>query len=394
MHRVRPSPARFFICRGEKPLLQRRQSPALLPRVRAARLSDLEPLCGLGAKLDTINLRNDRAMVQRGIETSLKSFAGATERDRSVYQFVYEDPQARSLWGTSKINARIGTPEHPHYFWNIARWQRECGPPITSEILKVDLPMLVFGKDIDGLTEIGGFVVEPEKVGSGLGKALFYARFLYMALHRPRFLDRVISELLPPLRPDGSNAFWECIGGPWTRLPYIEADRLRGERVQFAPELFEGMFFLTHVIEPSAQAVIGVVGDKTKPAAHLAAINGFTFRNHVDPIDAGPHFVAELDEILCVKNLRRGPVVLDHDGIDRPAQKGLVSNPRAPEFCAFVTEAKLLSDSTIAMPAEVASALNVSTDDEIAFMPYTRNEGKIEFTPPLPVWNPYGLPLT
>ena len=74
--------------------------------------------------------------------------------------------------------------------------------------------VLRIGYNYKGLTEIGGLVVRPEfrRHPERLGRLLAYVRFLYMARHRPAFRDEVLSELMPPLEPDGTSLLWESLG--------------------------------------------------------------------------------------------------------------------------------------------------------------------------------------
>ena len=62
---------------------------------------------------------------------------------------------------------------------------------------------------------------------------LSYVRFLFIGMHRDRFRDEVLSELLPPLEPDGTTALWEALGRQFTGLSYQEADRLSKDNKEF-----------------------------------------------------------------------------------------------------------------------------------------------------------------
>src|ERR1019366_4068291 len=79
---------------------------------------------------------------------------------------------------------------------------------------------LSIGYSYSGPTEIGGLILLPayRKVPERLGLFISYARFLFIKMHRDRFRDEVLAELLPPLETDGTSHLWDALGRQFTGL--------------------------------------------------------------------------------------------------------------------------------------------------------------------------------
>jgi arginine N-succinyltransferase len=67
------------------------------------------------------------------------------------------------------------------------------------------------------------------------------------------------------------------------------------------------------------RALIGQVGEETKPVERMLRKIGFEYAGQIDPFDGGPHFSSPTDQITVVKNAREVIVrtVGDADG-ERP----------------------------------------------------------------------------
>ena len=155
--------------------------------------------------------------------------------------------------GSSMVFAQHGSRRAPHIFFDVIDEER------YSETLDRHFhhKMLRIGYNYDGLTEIGGLVLLPEFRGhpEQLGKALVHVRFLYIALHRAVFRDDIVSELMPPLEPDGTSLLWEALGRHFTGLSYQEADRLSRQNKEFIRTLFPQDPIYASLLPPAAQAL-------------------------------------------------------------------------------------------------------------------------------------------
>jgi len=127
-------------------------------------------------------------------------------------------------------------------------------------------------------------------------------RFLFMRMHRPLFRDQVISELLPPLEPDGTSKLWEALGRRFTGLTYQEADRLSKDNKEFIHALFPDDPIHTELLSDEVRALIGQVGEETRAVEKMLRRIGFEYANQIDPFDGGPHFIANTDSISVVRD--------------------------------------------------------------------------------------------
>jgi arginine N-succinyltransferase len=181
-------------------------------------------------------------------------------------------------------------------------------------------------------TELGGLVVHPQARGQRIGKLLVAARLLLVAMHREHFCPRLLAELLPPRRSDGSNAFWDALGEPLTGLNYYRADLLCRTDKEFIESLFPQHEIVLELLPPEARTLVGQVGPATLPVYHLLQRAGFRYLNTIDPFDGGPHYGAPLDAVPPIQH-SRSLVCLDLPPLaqDSPV---LLSNPQLQHFYA------------------------------------------------------------
>jgi arginine N-succinyltransferase len=123
-------------------------------------------------------------------------------------------------------------------------------------------------------------------------------------MHRERFCQRLLAELLPPRREDGSNAFWDALGGLLTGLNYYRADLLCRTDKEFIESLFPRHEIVLELLPPEARAVVGQVGPATIPVYKLLQRAGFRYLATVDPFDGGPHYGASLEEVQPIQESR------------------------------------------------------------------------------------------
>ncbi len=282
--------------------------------IRDAKLSDLDNIFELGSMLNTLNLPADKNALEQVIAASEQSFA-LQERDLSkrAFLFVMENPQGQVI-GTSQIFAKHGTLDSPHSFFQVELDER------YSDTLKKYFRhrTLLLRQSFDGPTEIGSLILHKKYRSSPfkLGRNLSFVRFLFMAMNKDFFADRVIAELLPPLGPNFESALWDAIGRKFTGLDYYEADMLSRNNKEFIKTLFPSNEIYVSLLPDAAQEVIGQIGINSKAAAHLLSAIGFRYSSRVDPFDGGPHFEARRDDISLIKDALFG--VLKSDGNRKP----------------------------------------------------------------------------
>jgi arginine N-succinyltransferase len=337
--------------------------------LRDVNRADLEGLRSLAAELNSVNLPNDARALAGIIERSARSFAGKL-RDPLArsYVFVLGDPRTGRLLGTSMVIAQHGTYDSPCTFFDVS--EREHYSSTIDRHLRHKV--LSIGYHFDGPTEIGGLVVRPEDRGGEAkpGKQLAYVRFLYLAMHRDRFRERVLAELMPPLLPDGRSLFWESCGKRFTGLEYQEADKRSRENKEFIQQLFPPGDIYATLFPPRVQKLLGAVGPETLGAKHLLEKVGFQHVDRIDPFDGGPHYEARVADLTLVRAYRRLRVADGEPG--RSGTEMLVATER-PEgkvrFRAARALARVDGDDVL-LPAEARELLGVARGDRVHLVPF------------------------
>jgi arginine N-succinyltransferase len=272
--------------------------------LRDAQKSDLQALRTLAAELNSVNLPNDERALSEIIDRSCRSFTGKLRNalERS-YVFVLEEHRSGRLLGTSMVIAQHGTRDSPCTFFDVS--EREHYSSTLDRHFRHRV--LSIGYHFDGPTEIGGLVVHPVDRGGEArpGKQLAYVRFLYIAMHRDRFRQKVLAELMPPLLPDGRSLFWESCGKRFTGLEYQEADKKSRENKEFIQQLFPPGDIYATVFPPRVQRLLGAVAAETQGVKHLLEGIGFGYVDRIDPFDGGPHYEARVEDVTLVRAYRR-----------------------------------------------------------------------------------------
>src|SRR6266849_2059108 len=337
--------------------------------VRDVQRRDLPELKKLASELNTVNLPDNQEMLASLIDKSVKSFTGSIEDALArQYLFVAEDVANKALVGTSMIIAQHGTYESPHIYYEVSEREHYSASLDRHFRHKV----LSIGYNYAGPTEIGGLVVAPPYRSSveKVGRQLSYIRFLFIAMHRAFFRDKVLAELLPPLLPDGRSLLWEAIGKKFTGLSYQEADRLSRQNKEFIKELFPSSDIYATLFPEKTQRAIGEVGVGSRPVQRMLEQIGFRYVDHIDPFDGGPHYEATTEEISLIQQYRSSRV--SPRDLTQPGMEALVASERASgrnRFRAVKTQVAL--DNRQAMLSSTAKdVLQVEPGAAIGIIPF------------------------
>jgi arginine N-succinyltransferase len=271
--------------------------------IHEVRPSELDELEALASKLDTLNLPDNRERLEQIIDRSRASFGESQKKlQERDYVFVLRDLEADRLVGTSMIISQHGTYERPSVYFKVREEQKYS--ETLDKFFNHEVLQLQF--DYHGPTEIGGLIVDPayRKHRLKLGKLISFVRFMYIGMHRDWFRDRIVADLLPPLKEDGNSDLWDCLGWHFTELDYREADRMSRENIEFVRSLFPTSPIYTQLLPEAARTKIGVVGDQTKPAAKMLKSIGFAYDERIDPFDGGPTFSVQTDFCTPVQRTR------------------------------------------------------------------------------------------
>jgi arginine N-succinyltransferase len=333
-------------------------------RIRQSYREDVEQVLAVAEHLDTVNLPAERDYIERILDRSERSFSTEVAASEREFLFVLEDLAKKRIIGTSMIYAQHGTRRAPHIFFRVENDERYS---VTLDKHMVHRTLRI-GYNYDGPTEIGGLILLPEyRHGSeGLGKALSYVRFLFMRMHRELFRDRVLSELLPPLEPDGTSKLWEALGRKFTGLTYQEADLLSKDNKEFIHALFPDDPIHTELLPDDVQAMIGAVGPETKAVEGMLRRIGFDYAGQIDPFDGGPHFVAKTDEISLVRNAAEITVkVVDNADGERPWAVIAVESGRRPQFRAIAARVIPLEAGTVGITDDARKRLDIEDGQQV-----------------------------
>jgi arginine N-succinyltransferase len=338
---------------------------------------DLADFQRAAVHLDSVNLPDDRAALARIIERSQRSFAGdaALPAADHCYVFVAESLETGEVVGTSMIFAQHGSRRAPHVFFEVLeeeRYSETLDRHFVHRVLRI-------GYNYKGLTEVGGLVVRPEfrRNPERLGRLLSFVRFLYLARHRSAFRDEVLSELMPPLEPDGTSLLWESLGRRFTGLSYQEADRLSQDNKEFIRTLFPQDPLYATLLPPHVQELIGQVGPNTRGVERMLLEIGFSYAHRIDPFDGGPHFHARTDSITLVRDTRAARVVIaapaPAPAVAQHAFLAAREHTTGPRFRALRVTAPAPAGqgdaAVLSLPRTACDVLEVAPGDEIAYLP-------------------------
>lgn len=286
--------------------------------VRPASIDDLEAVYELAGKTGPgfTNLPHDREALAQKLERSDASFARNLDApEDELYLFVLQDSMSDRIGGTALIFSSVGVNK-PFYSYKITRlsqFSRELNRTVTTDVLNLV-------NDFAGASEVGGLFLLPELRRERLGVLLARSRYLFMAAHRERFADLVLTELRGFQQPNGVSPFWDSLTRRFFNLEFQEADRfhaLNGN--QFIADLMPKYPIYTILLSEEAQAAIGKPHPEGAAAMRLLLAEGFRSENYVDLFDAGPMLHAETDMIRTVREAKRSAVAaaLDEQG-DQP----------------------------------------------------------------------------
>lgn len=335
--------------------------------IRAATREDFDDLCQLASFLDTVNLPNDPAAIRGLLDVSEASFSGAIGDPRKrEYVFVLRDEAENRAIGTSMVVGQLGRRDAPYIYFDVHNEEKYSATLDRHFIHR----WLSIGYSYNGPTEIGGLVMHPEyrRSPDRLGTLISYARFLFIAARREDFCDHILSELLPPLEPDGRSHLWEAVGSRFTGLTYREADRLSKRNKEFIRALFPDGDICVSLLPPNAQDVIGRVGEQTRGVEKLLRRIGFNYINRVDPFDGGPHFLCATDQAAPVAESRR--CKLSAGSVPTTAPRHLVAAVAdvPPYFTAVPSPVSAGEDGPL-VPPEALSRLLVTPSSATWILP-------------------------
>ena len=310
----------------------------------------------------------DDQQLKDKIDRAEKSFAKNINQplDES-YLFVLEDSETGEVIGTTAIEAAVGLSV-PLYHYHLGKTVHHS--PTLNVYNTVDI--LSMCNDYTGCSEICTLFLRENSRKGLTGRFLSRSRFLFMAQHSERFADTVIAEMRGVSDEDGHSPFWQWLQEHFFSIEFPKADHLvgLGDKV-FISELMPKYPIYVNLLSKKAQAVIGNVHEKTKPALKLLEKEGFEHRDYVDLFDAGPTVEAKLGNIRSIRESQVCPITIGElEHISQHSSDTLaVCNQGVSGFRATFTQHAHYNHAkhTLVISQEVADALNLSQGDAARF---------------------------
>ncbi|WPZ05227.1 arginine N-succinyltransferase [Blastomonas marina] len=271
--------------------------------IRAATAQDVEAMYEM-AKLTGggfTNLPPDRDTLRKKLERSEACFAKEADRpDDDLFVLVLEDTETGEVRGTSQLFTEVGQ-QWPFYSYRIqthTQHSQELDRTFRAE-------MLSLVTDLEGASEVGGLFLHPSSRAGGLGMLLARSRYLFIAMHRDRFGDKILAELRGIIDDRGGSPFWDGLAGKFFGMSFQEADEfnaLNGN--QFIADLMPKSPIYTAMLPESARAVIGLPHPTGRAAMRMLENEGFAYEGYVDIFDGGPTVTARTDQLKTLRETR------------------------------------------------------------------------------------------
>lgn len=330
-------------------------------RLRAARTSDLEHLYEM-AKLTGggfTNLPADRKALSAKLERAAEAFANTgDEITDEQFVLVLENVQTRKVAGTCQLMTQVGQqwPFYSYRLNTLTQHSAELDRTVRTEMLNLVT-------DLEGTSEVGGLFLHPNERAGGLGLLLARSRYLFIAMHRARFADKIIAELRGIIDERGDSPFWDNVAGRFFGMSFNEADYFNAiNGNQFIADLMPRHPVYVAMLDEDARKVIGVPHLSGRAAMRMLEHEGFRYDGYVDIFDGGPTMVARTDDVTSVKN----SVSANVTDIDlQEGERAILATGRLSGFRACYGARELDGEGGIAIDAAAADALDLGVGDTV-----------------------------
>jgi arginine N-succinyltransferase len=329
--------------------------------IRPAEYDDVNALLSLAEQTGggLTNLPSDRDDLENRVARSLTAMdASSNSNSGGLYLLVCEDLARNQVVGTASLFAKIGV-DWPFYSYRVTRLtQANQG---LGKSRQFDVLHLV--NDYDGYSEVGGLFLDPDYRGTSAGRLLARSRYLFIAQARGCFGTRVIADLRGYADSDGRRPFWEAVGRHFFDMPFEEADQYNAlEGNQFIADLMPKHPLYAQLLPNDAQSAIGKLHDEGRGAYKMLMNEGFRYEGGVDVFDAGPTVVAEIDDLLAIKNSRSASAVEGEANLPALVCTGALRHFRAT-FCDVGT-----SDHIVSLQPDSFSALALHPQENVRYV--------------------------
>ena len=330
--------------------------------IRPARLDDFDALMAL-AELSGpgfTSLPVNEALLRRRLGDSEKAFRGEVARPQTgKFLMMLEDLSTGEVMGCSAVKAGVGV-DQPFFNYRIITLAQAS----QAADRRFDMDALVLTNEFVGFTEVGTLFLKPEVRGAGVGRLMAQSRYLLMAAAPEAFSDQVLAELRGVVDEEGGTPFWECLGRPFFRMSFPEADFLSAvSDNQFILDLMPKYPIYVDLLPPEAREVIGRCHSQGVGALKLLEWEGFRFERVVDIFDGGPLVKCERQNIRTVRESRL--VTLSVGAPSDESGPALVSSDRLPDFRVVSVPVEMTGEGAAVADAGVFEALQIKPGEQV-----------------------------
>lgn len=330
-------------------------------RLRAARAADLEALYEM-AKLTGggfTNLPPDRAALNAKLERAEAAFVSDSETlTDELFVLVLEDAHTGAVRGTCQLMTKVGQrwPFYSYRLNTLTQYSQELDRTVRAE-------MLSLVTDLEGSSEVGGLFLHPNERAGGLGLLLARSRYMFVAMHRRRFADRILAELRGIIDERGGSPFWDGVAGRFFGMSFQDADYFNAiNGNQFIADLMPKHPVYVAMLSEDARSVIGVPHPTGRAAMRMLEDEGFRADGYVDIFDGGPTMVAHTDMVTSVRGSTSATVTSMSVS---EGERAIVATGRLGTFRACFGVRVMDGDGGIAIDSASADLLDVCEGDRV-----------------------------
>ncbi|MDC0886328.1 arginine N-succinyltransferase [Altererythrobacter sp.] len=330
-------------------------------RLRAARAEDIEPLYEM-AKLTGggfTNLPADRDSLGEKLSRSVAAFDNtADEIADEQFVLVLENAETGAVRGTCQLMTQVGQqwPFYSYRLNTLTQYSQELDRTVRAELLSLTT-------DLEGSSEVGGLFLHPNERAGGLGMLLARSRYLFIAMHRQRFADRILAELRGIIDERGGSPFWDGVAGRFFGMGFQEADYFNAiNGNQFIADLMPKHPVYVAMLGDEAKRVIGLPHPTGRAAMRMLEKENFRYEGYVDIFDGGPSMVTRTDDVKSIAESHHGAVTIVE--LEK-GEKALLSAGRLADFRSCYGAREIRADGAVAIDAQAAGLLGVSTGDVV-----------------------------
>ena len=332
--------------------------------IRPSREDDLEHLYEM-AKLTGggfTNLPADRDALSGKLQKSARAFANTgDELVDETFLLVLENTETGAVRGTCQLMTQVGQqwPFYSYRLNTLTQYSQELDRTVRAE-------MLHLVTDLEGCSEVGGLFLHPNERAGGLGLLLARSRYLFIAMHRQRFAERVLAELRGIIDDRGGSPFWDGVAGRFFGMTFQEADYFNAiNGNQFIADLMPKYPVYVAMLDDDAREVIGLPHPTGRAAMRMLEKEGLRFEGYVDIFDGGPTMLARTDDVVSVADAK--PLKLGSTALDK-GERALIATGHLTDFrCSYGSRS--IDGDTIAIDATGAATLQVGEGDTVWSVP-------------------------